>query len=723
MNSSRTTDMLRRAFVCSALTLAVATGGGCSQSDGSQLRLLPIGDRKAYVGQEFTLDLETAAPKDSEPTFSFTACRSTSDGCEVRDLSQFAKLRAAGNQARFQWSPQSTDVGSYLFDFQAALGSSKSSETIKLDVLEAMYGAEAPVFREPSGTGLSFNPAQKRCLELNVVVDDPDSRDVEISQVEPLIDGATLGQIDALTAVWRWCPTEEQMTGSDRYVLRLQADDHVNPPTIKPYLIVLRKLQREDCPGQAPVIDHTPLQSISTVGQIEVVATIRDDLGLKYEPLLYYSFEPPGNPPDITGMGQITMSTHGGNWQQGTWSASIPNPVASEPAGTSSDVYYIISAQDNDDAAGDCDHYAESPASGTHKFRVTNPGGSGGLGLCEPCSADNQCGNSTGDLCVRVGSQGKNYCSKSCKKDSDCPRPEYTCSPSPLRSVNGVSGRQCVPASGSCEKAPVCADDKWEPNDSIDAVKNGGKSLPPGKTTDLVLCPSALSFPADDWYVVNCPATSKLVGLLEGQAGAKLTFSLIDLQGYQLAGSNQPGNSDIFEACIPRGKYFMRVASSENSRTTYSIEYSMEAEPCIAQCVNDRKEPDNTQASARKITLKQGTPYRSGNNVICPGDEDWFRLELKKGDVIATTIAFTQTSAAQDLDLFLYRGDQNLTPCNKNTGANCKPKNGHSTTSNERLVWNIDQDAVYYMVVRGFKQAQNKYDICIGKPSSLCPAL
>src|SRR6185503_2230066 len=77
------------------------------------------------------------------------------------------------------------------------------------------------------------------CTDLNIVVDDEDTVDIDITQGDPVIDGAELTQIDGRTATWHWCPSSAQIA-TGRFTLVLSADDHDNPPTVKNYVLVLR---------------------------------------------------------------------------------------------------------------------------------------------------------------------------------------------------------------------------------------------------------------------------------------------------------------------------------------------------------------------------------------------------------------------------------------------------------------------------------------------------
>src|SRR5690606_35678718 len=186
-------------------------------------------------------------------------------------------------------------------------------------------------------------------------------------------------------------------------------DDGDNPKTLKNYLIVLRHPRKPECPGSGPVIAHSP-SDVSTLSSVRIAAEVSDDVGLKHEPLLYYSLEPLSAPPELTSMTQVSMGLVAGTMQAGTWVASVPNPVVAGSQGESADIHYVIVAND-DDTAGDCDHVVQAPGSGVFRMTVTNPGGTGGQGLCEPCTADVQCGS--GNLCVRLGGTADAACSAS----------------------------------------------------------------------------------------------------------------------------------------------------------------------------------------------------------------------------------------------------------------------------------------------------------------------
>ncbi|MBW2528061.1 MAG: hypothetical protein JRI23_28020 [Deltaproteobacteria bacterium] len=142
--------------------------------------------------------------------------------------------------------------------------------------------------------------------------------------------------------------------------------------------------------------------------------------------------------------------------------------------------------------------------------------------------------------------------------------------------------------------------------------------------------------------------------------------------------------------------------------------------PGDGTCQDDPAEEDDSSAQARDVDLNGGV-FRSSDDALCSGDEDWFGTQLYAGETVYVTLSFQQTSAAEDLDLRFYRGSQALTPCTEASPASCDPNNGQSGTPNEQLQWTIDADDRYHVVVHGWQGAQNRYDICIGLNPGDCP--
>ena len=183
----------------------------------------PIDDQVVTVGDDLRFELHADQPG---VDWSFA---SSIPGVEDRA----AVFDRGGGDALFHYRPDARDVGRWVFDFRAEGGGGVSIESASIEVRPPSDAA--PVFLRPLGAGASV---EADCIELDVVVADPDSTSVAIRQVEPLIAGAALVPDGALSATWRWCPDAAQRA-QPRHLLTLAADDAVHPPSLLRYQLVL----------------------------------------------------------------------------------------------------------------------------------------------------------------------------------------------------------------------------------------------------------------------------------------------------------------------------------------------------------------------------------------------------------------------------------------------------------------------------------------------------
>lgn len=700
-----------RLCLLGALAAAVATTpAGCGPG-GSAPQLDPISDQVAYVGSEFTLQLKASDADLDLLRFTFSS--------NVPDLGDAAEINpyGDGSTAVFRWTPLASDQGTWSFDFSVTDGSSTRTETISIEVRTSVGEDGAPIFRSPLGTGTTLDLSLKPCLDLPIIVEDQDSNQVTITQEEPLIEGATLEQTAPFTAEWNWCPTAEQIEAQDRYAMLLAAADEEDHKTTKNFLVVLRKPPKPDCPGAPPDVAHTPMDVASLVG-LTIDATVVDPEGLKSAPLLYYSTTPPATPPDVGAMTMTTMLLIDGDVRNGVWAADVPNPVAGMAMGATATVYYVIVAQDNDDAEGDCDHLTQAPASGTFAMTVTNPGGTGGLGLCEPCTADVQCGDA-GDNCLLMGTGGEYYCFAGCASDAECPA-DYYCSISMMVSIDGAAANQCIPDSYTCgpPPPPACVDDAYEENDTR-AMADAKPALPPG-TYSLTSCDDGAFADDEDWFEITISGDAQVTASISGGAASDLDLSLVNATGTLIVKSDSTSSSESVSTCLVAGTYYLRVYAWDAVENDYSLTWSQTATSCGGTCEDDAEEPDDNYQSSRRVD--DAYPHVSTTNAICSWDDDWYRVNLFSGETIYVSLTFTQSSVDEDLDLHLYKGTADLTPCDEVDPSTCSAAYGQSTDANEYLTFTVTESSYYYVVVHGWNGAENLYDICIGLSAADCPA-
>jgi hypothetical protein len=675
----------------------LATAVACGPS-GRPPELSGLGDQVAQVGTELTVNLDGTDPDGDKLSYDFHAA-------DLSDLSGHADLtQSPSGSGVFRWTPLGADVGQHAFDFTVSDGANTTTVTISIDVRSAIGSATAPVFRQPLGSGTTIDLARQQCVDLDVVLEDQDTPTLRISQDEPVIDGAELRSRDGLSAAWHWCPTREQQA-EDRYTLALSANDGDNPKTIKNYLVVLRGGSGTSCPGTAPVITHQA-RDVSSILDLPIDAAITDDKGVKDAPLFYFSTTLPATPLDLLHGTLLTMSPVSGDRTNGVYRAGIANPVAQMPAGTRQTIYYLFVAKDDDDTTGSCDHSTISPV---YSMTVTSTGAAN-LPICAACTGDAQCG--AGDECVRIGSTGATYCLQAC--GAGCPS-GYTCSTTPIASVDGKMALQCVPDSGTCQMTTTtCADDTWEVNDTRSDASHNPVLTP--DTYDLVSCPSATSTTRanDDWYKIVVASDQRVDLQIAGGPESDIDLHLYHSDGTVVTASTSLDPDEEISACLPAATYYVKVNGYGSARNQYLLSYDSHAESCNTTCVDDTREDDDTYSQARLAY----PGYASTGNTICPDDDDWYKVSLVTGDVLTVDLAFTQSNDAQDLDLHLYKNSLDLTPCDPAHISSCSTDHGQSGSSNEHTTFTAPAGCAagcdYFVVVRGYAHSSNTYGITIG---------
>lgn len=683
-----------------ALFAAILAGAGCGGGADSG-RLSDPGPQVAAVGQDLNITLELGAAQ-GQVDYSFDF-----DHAIVGDNHLVAR---PDGSALFTLRPTGQDLGDVVLHVSARDQVGFSELDIPIEVRSTVGSATLPRFNRPQGEGTAMEVKDNDCIEIEVEVDDQDTADVDIVQVPPLIEGGNLQKDGEGQAVWRWCPTPEQRAERDRYVLTLGADDRENPKALKRYLIVLHEGGKIGCPGAEPVIEHTPAD-YDGLQSIDIEAHVTDVEGLDGAPLVYFVA---GDqvPRSLGEMQQLTMELESGDDRDGQWVAHIPHPGLHMPAGQSVALSYIIVAGDNDGRGNGCNHQVK----GSYSIKVSHPEGGEGAGLCEPCDADVQCGGEA-DLCMNAGTLSQSYCFTACDSDATCPSGFY-CSPEPLTSVDGATGRQCVPEDDVCEVSS-CPDDRFEPNGrASDAL-----DIEPGTTSDLMMCPIGHLTNDEDWYHIPLEQDSDVSLVLNGDVYPNMDLRVFDAEGKLVAASEDWGSTDSIQRCLPAGDYYARVYSSFAGENAYSLDLTTSPGSCpISECVDDAFEDDDepTQDGAR-VPDFEASVYRQPENHICAGDQDYYYVYLFGDETIYGTLTFEETTSSEDLDFLVYDGDGNLLiQCTADDLSGCT-ENGQSGTSNEDFEFTAPTEGEYYVVVNGFDGAENDYAICLSLDSDMCP--
>ncbi len=137
-------------------------------------------------------------------------------------------------------------------------------------------------------------------------------------------------------------------------------------------------------------------------------------------------------------------------------------------------------------------------------------------------------------------------------------------------------------------------------------------------------------------------------------------------------------------------------------------------ETAAPACTDDGHENDDTAAQARTTTYPT---FTSTANVVCKDDDDWYAVPLYAGEVMTVDLTFTQHSAAEDIDLHLYKAGIDLMPCDVTQPELCAVGNGQSGDSNEHMTFTAPAACTsvcnYFVVVRGFDGGAAPYDVTI----------
>lgn len=650
---------------------------------GSAPEFEAVDTQHGVVGQELVVNLRATDADGDEIAFDFDTVN--------EDVSKHATLtRRPDGTAVFRWSPRASSVGTTFVDFHAMDDDGRDTITVLIEVAGTSGEGSAPVFREPLGPGTTLDLATAACLDVRIVVEDTDDSEVALSTAAPL-EGAEIVQDSGLEGTWHWCPTAAQRD-EERYPIAFLADDgKQDAPTRKNFLVVLLSGPQSDCPGDPPRITHEP-RDVRTVRDLEIVADISDTEGLAGAPLLYFTTEEPKLPVDFANLDVVAMELASGDTQDGRWRGRIPNPVA---AGAEGDVYYIISATDDDDVEGDCDHVVNAPADGAFRVTVANGGGA----PCDPCGADVQCGEAA-DLCT--GLAGDTVCLSACDAEGMCAEGN-TCTE--VNSVDGTTLPQCVPDAGRCEAGPDCTDDAQEDNDAratAAALDEGDHALT--SCTD-----------DEDWFELDV-GEGALTVQIEGTAATDLQLEVYDDEGDVVAVAKTAASNEVIHECVPAGKYYARVYSSEAGQNDYTLTFNHVSAECDgATCTDDDHENDDSMAEA---TYAEVYPdgYDVADRMLCSGDDDFYQIELYTDEVVAIDLAFTQRNGAGDLDLHFYdAAGVDLTPCSEAMPGTCTEAQGQSATSDEHYEHTVDTAGCapceFWVAVHGWNGAENSYGL------------
>jgi hypothetical protein len=207
--------------------------------------------------------------------------------------------------------------------------------------------------------------------------------------------------------------------------------------------------------------------------------------------------------------------------------------------------------------------------------------------------------------------------------------------------------------------------------------------------------------PDTDLYSVDAPTGSTLVATLNWSAAqGDLELALVDDVGSLLGFGPEtvPGTATLSYERVDNRPIFLEVTGRGGGPVSYAFELGVGT----ARCEDDASEPDSTPDAARPLASA------SGPRTLCPGDSDFFSLQLPAGSPTRISLAFDHRYG--DLDLELRAAD----------GVTVLARSA-SEKSLEEIVWDGASSTTGILRVYGIEGATNGYTLSAASDASLCP--
>lgn len=649
-----------------ALAAALLGGAASGCEGGSAPDLLPLLPQDVRVND--TLSLPLVVSNDSGRALRYRVAGPMLPGFE-----SVTSISGSPDRGEFRWTPLASHVGTHELTFTIASPSGDVYDTERVIVEVRPSEDAAPVFLRP-GAGGTHDLTRDPCVRLDVEIRDDDSTSVDIREREPLPQGALIVNEGPKSARFDWCPTGDQIAASERWTIALQADDGDHPPVPHDYVVVLRTGGSSGCPGAPPAITVlAPLtgERVTSSSGYEVRVRVTDDAGLRDAPLLYWTTAAPDDPerPDVTSFEQVVFVEGAASDE---WTARIPSLGLA--AGAEEDVYFVVSATDNDDASGtSCDHRTDAPL--VSFLAVGGAGGGGGdLGQCSPCTRSTDCASG---ICVTAA--GGPRCLTSCASGTAC----TAGSCGDVISVEGATRRACGPVATVCGGgSTTCTNDALEPNDSIATATIASGASP--MWSRLQICSGD-----SDYFRIDGAFRDLVTVTVDGfrHAEGDLDLRLRSSSGTIVASSAGVTDRESASFCLgDTARVYAQVFGYRTAQNAYDIRVTRMPMAC---CSDDAYEPDDTRATARRIT---GTSF---DGTVCPGDDDYIAVPIAGASMVHVEILFD--SRIGDLDLELQDP----------AGTRIRASTGVGDT--ETIDAMVSAAGTYYVRVYGFSMAANTY--------------
>jgi hypothetical protein len=759
MRMALRTQFLR---VCAAIGL-LSFGTACSETDA--LILQPVPNQDAQVGVEVTIELLVLNAPGASPRFTVMS-PTIPDLNERPTPPRFIPFGGSG--AYFRWVPLGKDVGDHVFRIEASADGQTSGTNFRILIRagNAVPSFIKPLgsgktLDQASGDTCFVVPVQIQdpdSTRVNISLDSPIELGYDFRQ-----DSDYSGEFN-----WCPTPEQTSRSdrysvnfvaddgdGHSTYKnfnllirRRLGTDCPGRTPAVDH--------EPPEQPGGTPYIEITTRISDDIGIPIPPIVyfTFEDQFATGDR--------------NLENLTLINMERASGTELDGVYNARIPIPSDQASLMPVTRLFYFIEVTDDDDPNGDCDHRVMVPKNGYIELPVSPPTPATPVSPCLTCDNDAPCGSGicvdlgdgqpvclgrcddtdtapppTMNGCGEVGATGccmgqiLLLCDSGRLDEVNCGSPQscgwsasanrydcrttgesdpsgqspracgqamsgsdgpcgmgYGCSERSFTSRSGVTSPVCVPDAGSCNAD--CIDDNYEENDMISQVH---APIPTDRSlTDLKLC-SSDGRVDDDYFGIFLEEGFELTAtVLFSHAEGDVDVSLLNNEGRLVVAGISSDDNESLSRCLEPGFYYLHVWSVNRSiNNQYDLSVELSDRGC---CLDDPFEEDDGPNTAHDTANGDTSNVR----VVCPGNEDWYRVVLNAGQEVSVDLIFDHQENTDDLDLFFYDtdGTTNLTPC-------CNVDNGQSGTSDEEMRYAVNRAGTYYVVVRGYRDASNDY--------------
>jgi hypothetical protein len=182
-----------------------------------------------------------------------------------------------------------------------------------------------------------------------------------------------------------------------------------------------------------------------------------------------------------------------------------------------------------------------------------------------------------------------------------------------------------------------CLDDDQEENDD----RTNAALVEPTTQAGLTVCSND-----EDWYAVELSAGDGLSATIFF-TGGDLDLQIVDEQGLVLASSVavQDNEEATVASVATSGLYYVRVYGFLGAEADYELGLTLQGGG--AQCLDDRQEPNDSQARPR--TLNGAVSLNDLH--LCPSDNDWYAVSLEEREILDVSLSFSNADGDIDMEV------------------------------------------------------------------------